>query len=134
VRLIRGRYLWIGTLRQRGDDYEAEGLPEVALNGGRADVVRFREESGKLMEKCRRGDGWITKLEQEIRKVCRAHQEVVGPLTCPIYSSDGETVETNGGTTDNKVRTIFTRYTLLSTVDRLSEVGVLGIVRDCTRT
>ena len=59
--------------------------------------MRFREEGGKLREKCRCGDGWITKLEQEIRKVCRAHQEVVGPRTCPIYSSGGETVETKGG-------------------------------------
>jgi septation ring formation regulator EzrA len=99
------------------------------LDRQNADMVKLRGQNEKLKEKCKRRDDRIARLEQQIEKMHGSYQGVVGGHTQHARAMERRLEETEQLLATRSAE-LSGAQTFLSTTDRLSEVEVLGIVRN----
>ena len=111
--------------RLRGEIGDLKGL----LDRQNADMVKLRGQNEKLREKCKRRDDRIAGLEQQIGKMHGSYRGVVGGHAQHTRAMEQRLEETEQLLATRSAELSGTQ-TFLSTTDRLSEVEVLGIVRN----
>ena len=99
------------------------------LDRERAEVARLRKAEEKLVATCKRREDRITKLYQEIDKMRSVHQGALEEQARQARALEERLKRTEELLAARSAELSETR-TFLSTTDRLSEVEVLGIVRD----
>ena len=102
---------------------------EEQLEWQEAEVVRLTMEEERLVGRCRRKDGHITKLERDIRHIHRSYQEEVQRRTHQIQALE-ERLKKSEELSARRSAELSETRTFLSTTDGLSEAEVLSIVRD----
>ena len=117
-----------GSGKVRQPPREAMSLEEQ-LEWQEAEVVRLTMEEEKLVGKCKRKDGQITKLERDIRHMQRSHQEEVQRRTQEIQALE-EQLKKSEELSARRSAELSETQTFLSTKDRLPETEVLNTVRD----
>jgi len=101
-----------------GQSRRETGDPKRPVAKQEADMLKLRENEKELIGECRRKGDRITKLEQEMEAQAREAPSMQEQLKQVKELLEARTAELSGA------------QTFLSKVDRLSEMEVLGIVRD----
>ena len=102
---------------------------KALLDRVRTEAIRLKGEEEKLMGECKCRDNLITELEHRIERMYHFYQGVVGRKTRHIRAME-EHLEQTKELLATRSAELSEAQAFLSTTDRLSEMEVLGIVRD----